>query len=130
MTDHWQELFQAPGQISPHNLHMIEIELHPDIWLSDFCDHISRVLDVIEKIIRPIARVDRFDQQRDVFGCRKVSRARQIVDEYAISRGTLFGRDLAGKAVNGAAADRARVVESTRKKSLPVFLPARHGRKP
>src|SRR5262249_44980497 len=39
-------------------------------------------------------------------------------------------RDLASKAVNRAAADHTRVVERARKKGLPVFLAARHSRKP
>src|SRR5262245_3630876 len=97
MTDHRQELFQAPGQIAPDNLHMIEIELHADIWLSDFCNHVGRVLDVIEKIIRPVARVNRLDQQRDVFCCRKVGRARKVVDEYAIGRRTRSEERRVGK---------------------------------
>ena len=86
--------------------------------------------DMIEKIIRPVARVDRLDQQCDVFGCRKVGRACKIIDEYAIGSGPLLGRDLSGKTVNCAAADRARVLEGARKQDLPVFLPTGHRRKP
>src|SRR4029079_13593819 len=55
MTDHRQELFHAADQIAAHNLHVVKVELHPDIRLADLCYHIGRVFDVIKKIIWPIA---------------------------------------------------------------------------
>src|SRR5215472_334253 len=64
-----------------------------------------------EEIVRPVARIDRLDQQRDVFLLRGVGDAREIPDEGRLRRRPLLRRHLAGEAVDLAATDGSDVVE-------------------
>ena len=64
-------------QVAADDLHMIEIELDSHVRHPGLGDDVGGVLDVIEKIARPVARVDRLDQQRDVLGGGEIGGALQ-----------------------------------------------------
>src|SRR5262249_56718107 len=81
---------------------MIEIELHADIALRGVFDDGSSMLDVIEKIVRPVPTVDRLDQQLDFLGGSKIGGVHQIFEENAIGGRTLFGGNLAGETMDPA----------------------------
>ena len=99
---------------------MIEIELHADVRLADLGDDVGGVLDAVEEIIRPVARIDRLDQQRDVLCGGEIGGAFEIVDEHALGRRALLGRNLAGQAMHRAAADRGDVVERAGEQRLEI----------
>src|SRR6185437_494310 len=75
VADHREVVLEPVQQVTAHDLHVIEIELHAQVGPSHLGDDIGGVLDVIEEVVRPVARIDRLDQKRDVFLCRKVSGA-------------------------------------------------------
>ncbi len=56
MPDHRQIFLQPVDQIAADDLHMIEIELHAQVGLADLGDDIGGMLDLVEKIIRQVAR--------------------------------------------------------------------------
>src|SRR5437660_24959 len=66
VTDERKILFEAFDQIAADDLGMIEVELNAHIWPLNFGNDVGRLLDPAEEIIRPIARVERLDQERDV----------------------------------------------------------------
>ena len=89
---------------------MIEIELDAHIRRADFGDDVGGVLDAAEEIARPIARIDRLDEQRDIRLGRIGRRALEIFDENGLRRRALFRRHHAGHAMDGAAADRHDII--------------------
>ncbi len=115
-------------QIAADDLHVIEIELHLDVRLARLGDDVGGVLDVVEEIIRPVARVDRLDQQRDVLGRGEIGGALEIVEKHAVGGRALLGRHLAGKAMDRAAADRRDVIERAGKQPGEILLAPGHRR--
>ena len=104
-------LLEPPDQIAADDLHMIEIELDAHIRPADLGDDVGGMLGPVEEIVRPVARIDRLDQQRDVLLGREVGGAREIRDEGRLGGRPLLGRHLAGEAMDLAAAERHDVVE-------------------
>ena len=105
---------------------MIEVELNAHVGRTNFANNISGVLDTVEKIIRPVARVDRLDQERDVRLRGVLCSAREIFDEGGLGGWTLVRRYGAGKAVNGAAADGDDIVECLSERRIPIALASGH----
>ena len=128
MADQRQVLLEAGDEIAADDLHMVEIVLDFHIGLADLGDDVGGLLDAAEKIIRPVARVDRLDQQGDFLVRGQVGCARQVADEGALGGGPLLGRNHAGHAVDRGAADSDGVIERLLEHDLPVALAARHRR--
>ena len=79
----------------------------------------------MQEITRPIARIDRLDQQRDV-RFRRVGRgALEVFDENGFRRRALFRRHGAGHAMDGAAADGDHIIECTLEGCVPIALASR-----
>ena len=55
---------------------VVKIELDFHVRLADLGDDVGGLLDAGEKIVRPVARIDRLDQARDVVAPRQIRRAR------------------------------------------------------
>ena len=104
---------------------MIEIELDAHIGRADFADDIGGVLDAAQEIIRPVALIDRLDQERDV-GLGGVGRgALEVFDENGFRRRALLRRHGAGHAMDGAAADRHHIIERALERRVPIALAPR-----
>src|SRR3954447_6497765 len=130
MTDARQMAFEPPDQIAADDLLMIEIELQLYVRPLEPGDDVSALLGTCQKIIRPVAGIDWFDQQRDVVGSRKIGRLLQVGDQRALCRRALFGRHNAGHAMNGVAADGDGVIERLFELCGKFLLPPWHGREP
>src|SRR6516225_9985760 len=128
VSNHGEVFLETVDQIAAHDLHMIEIELHADIGLRGVFDDGSSMLDVIEKIVRPVPTVDRLDQQLNFFGGSKIGGVHQIFEENAIGGRTLFGGNLAGKTMDRARAGCGRGGERKGEQRMPNLLPPWHGR--
>ena len=76
-----QIFLEALEQIAADDLHVIEIELDAHVRRADLADDVGGVLDAAEKIVRPVARIDRLDQQRDIRLGGFRGGARDILDE-------------------------------------------------
>src|SRR5580704_11574301 len=125
VADHGEEFFEALEQIARHDLHVVEIELDAHIRRADLGDNVGGVLDPAQEIARPVARIDRFDQQRDV-GLGGVGRgALEVFDENGLRRRALLGRHRAGHAMDGAAADRRHIIERALEGCVPIALAPR-----
>src|SRR5262249_24511224 len=116
-------------QIATNNLRVIEIELHADICLSDLCNHICRMLGMVEKVVWPIATVNRLDKQCNVPCRRKIRRVSKIFKEHTVGCWALLCLDLACEAMNRAGANSDRIAERARKQRLRVLLASGHGGK-
>ena len=57
--------FEAADEIAAEDLHVVEIELDAQIRRADLADDVGGMLDAIEEIAWPVARIERLDQQRD-----------------------------------------------------------------
>ena len=126
MADHRQILLEPVQQVAADDLHVIKIELHAQVRLADLGDDVGGVLGAIEEIARPVARIDRLDQQFDVFCRGEIGGARKVGGKDAVGGRALVRLDLAGQAVHGAAADRGGVIERSSKLRVPVLLAAGH----
>ncbi len=111
MADERQMLLESPDEIAADDLGVIEVELDAHVRPLHLGDDVGRLLDAGEEIVRPVARIDRLDQQRDVLLPRRIGRAHEIPDEGHLRRRALLRRHLAGEAVDLAAADGGDVVE-------------------
>src|ERR1700685_1865757 len=125
VADDGEELFEALEQIAADDLHVIKIELDAHIGRADLGDDIGGMLDAAQEIARPVARIDRLDQQRDVGLGRVGCGALEIFDENGLRRRPLFRRHGAGHAMNGTAADRRDVFERALKSYVPIALASR-----
>jgi hypothetical protein len=65
MADQGAEFFETSDQVAADDLHVIKIELDAQVGRADLADYVGGVLDMLEKIIGPVARIDRFDQYDD-----------------------------------------------------------------
>ncbi len=129
VTDQRQILLEPVEDVAADDLHMIEIELDAHVGLADLADDVGGVLDVVEEVAGPVARIDRLHQDFDVPGRGEVGSAGDIRDIDALGRRTLLGRHVPGQAMHRAAADRADVIERLGKRRLPVLLAAGQRRK-
>src|SRR5262245_55655113 len=127
MANHRKKFLETMDQVTADDLHVIEIELHADIWLADLCDNSGRVLHMIEKIIRPVATVNRLYEQVYVPCRRTVGGDGKVFNEHPVGCRTLLRRDLARKAMNRAGANLARIIERAVEQRLPILLAPRHG---
>jgi hypothetical protein len=127
MTDDGQEFFKTIDQVSTHDLNVIEIELHADVLLPDLANNVRRVFDMIQEIIRPIATVDRLNQQCNFLGGGQIGCTGQIVDKDTVCSRSLLGRHLAGQTMNRARANSAGIFERAGEQRLPVLLATRYG---
>ena len=98
--------------------------------LAGLGDDVGGVLDPIEKIIRPVARIDRLDQQRDIFGRRDIGSTHEVADIDALGCRALLGRNFASQAMHGVSTDRRNIVERAGKQNLPILFAAGHGGQP
>ena len=73
---------------------MIEIELDADVLALRLGDEVGGVLDPVEEIARPVARIDRLDQQRDVLLRREVGGLHQIATKTVSPAGRCSGGSL------------------------------------
>src|SRR5262245_24048541 len=97
--------FESPEEIAADDLGVIEVELDAHVRPLHLGDDVGRLLGSGEEIVRPVARIDRLDQQRDVLLLRRVGDAREIPDEGHHPRRPLLRRHLAGEAMSLTAAD-------------------------
>src|SRR5262245_29185037 len=111
MSDHGVEFFETADQIAANDLNVIKIELHADVRPAGLCDHIGRMLVMIEKIVWAIAAVDRLDEQCNASRGGEIRRPSKILYEYPVSGRTLFGLNPAGQAMDRARVDCGCVVE-------------------
>ena len=111
MPDHGHVLFEALDQIAADDLGMIEVELDAHVRPLHLGDDIGRVLGAGEKIVGPVARIDRLDQHGHVLLARRIGRPGEIADKSRLRRWTLLRRHPAGEAVDLAPPDRGDVVE-------------------
>ena len=111
MADDRKVLLEPAYEIAADDLRVIEIELHAQVFPLDLGDDVGRVLGAGEEIVRPVARIERLDQERDVLLRRSVRRAREIPDQRGFGGGPLLGRHLAGQHMDLAAADRHHIGE-------------------
>jgi hypothetical protein len=65
VTDHGKEFSETLDKIAADDLDMIKIELDAQVRRADLTDDVGGMLDVPEKIVRPVARIDRLDQHGD-----------------------------------------------------------------
>src|SRR6476646_11495684 len=129
MSDDGQEFFETIDQVSTHDLNVIEIELHADGFLPDLANKVRRVFDMIQEIIRPVATVDRLNQQCNFLGGGQIGCTGQIVDKDAVCSRALLERHLAGQTMNPARANCAGIFERAGEQRLPVLLATRYGSK-
>ena len=92
-------LLEPVDQIARLDLHMIEIELHPHIGPADLGDDRRRLLRQVQQIVRPVAPVERLDQDADAVLGGEIGGAGEIGDERALP-GALLRRHPAGHAVD------------------------------
>ena len=111
MADQGKMFLEAADEIAADDLRVIEVELHAHVRPLHLGDDVGRLLGAGEEIVRPVARIDRLDQQRDVFLLRGIGDAREIPDEGHLRRRPLLRRHLAGEAMDLTAADGGDVVE-------------------
>src|SRR5262245_36349511 len=126
VPDQGEMFFEAPDQIAAHDLRMKKIELNAHVWPLHLGNNIGSVFHAGTKVVRPIARVDRLDQQSDLIHKRYVGRACKIADEGELRRRALFGRYPPGKTVNLGAADCFHIGERLRKEAREFRLAAGH----
>src|SRR5262249_55773299 len=105
MADERQMFLEPPNEIAADDLGVIEVELDAYVRPLPLGDEAGRLLGAGEEIVRPVARIDRLDQQRDVFLLRGIGDAREIPDEGRLRGRPLLRRHLAGEAMDLAAAD-------------------------
>src|SRR5262245_30282735 len=127
VANYRKEFLETTDQVAADNLHVIEIELHADIWLAGLCDNICRVFHMIEKIIWPVATVYRLDEQTDVPRRRTVGGDGKVFNKYPVGRRALLRRDLARETMNRAGANLARIIERAVEQRQPILLARRHG---
>src|SRR5262245_10016646 len=111
MAHEWQVLFKAPDEIAADDLRVIEVKLDAHVRPLHLGDDVDRLLGAGEEIIRPVARIDRLDQERDVLLPRRVGGTHEVANEGHFRRRPLLRRYLAGEAVDLTAADGSDVVE-------------------
>ena len=92
VADQRQVFFEAADEIAADDLGVIEIELDAHIFPFNLGDDVGGVLGAVQVIVRPVARIDRLDQERDVFLRRRVGGAREIFDQRGLGGGPLLGR--------------------------------------
>src|SRR4029077_15328389 len=129
MSDDGQEFSETIDQVSTHDLNVIEIELYADVFLPDLADNVGRVFDMIQEIIRPIATVDRLNQQCNFLGGGQIGCTGQIIDKDTVCSRALLGRPLARQTQKRRRADRAGIFERAGEQRLPVLLATRYGSK-
>src|SRR5439155_5772541 len=81
MPDNRKVLLEPSDEIAADDLDVIEIELNAHIRPLHLGDDVGCLLDAAEEIIRPIARVERLDQERDVALARRIGSPNEIADE-------------------------------------------------
>src|SRR5712691_4257382 len=111
VRDMGQMLLEPSDQVAADDLGVIEVELDAQVRVFYLRDDVGRLLGAGEEIVRAVARVDRLDQQRDVRRRGPLGRLREIADEGPLRRRALLGLNLAGEAMDLAAADQGDVVE-------------------
>ena len=109
---------------------MIEIELDADVSPLRLGDDVGGVLDPVEEVARPVARIDRLDQQRDVLLGREIGRLHEIADEDGLAGGPLLRRELARQHMDLPPADRDHIVERLPEQDREFSLAARHAGEP
>src|SRR5713226_2877190 len=97
MTNDRKIFLEPPDEIAADDLAVIEIELDAHIRPLDLGDDVGCLLDTGEEIIRPIARIERLDQQRDVACARRIGRSSEVANEGELRRRALLGGHLAGE---------------------------------
>src|SRR5215510_6645531 len=127
MADDRKMLFESADQVAADDLRVVEVELHAYVRPLYLGDDIGRLLGASEEIVRPVARIDRLDQQRDVLLRRQIGGMREIGNESPLRRRTLLRRHLAGEAMDLAAADRGDVLERLGEERGEFLLAARDG---
>ena len=126
MADRGKMALEARGEIAGLDLHVIEIELHPHIRPRDLLDDRRRLLRQMQQIFRPVAPVERLDQEADAVLGGEIGGAGEIGDERAFGRALLgFRRHPAGEAVDGLRADADRIVERPGEQRGELLLRAR-----
>ena len=81
MGDALEVALDRRRQIALHDLHVIDVVLHPQIVRPHLLDDVDRLLRAIEIEARDVARVDGFDQQPDPCGFELVGCKTQVGNE-------------------------------------------------
>jgi hypothetical protein len=89
-----KKLFESPDEIAADDLGMIEIELDAHICPIDLGDDVGRMLDAGEEIIRPVARIERLEENRDVALSRRIGGRDEVADEVRSAAGRCSGATL------------------------------------
>src|SRR5712692_11362458 len=108
------EAAQMDGEITLHDLAVIEVELQFDVVAADAVEDGERLGGGVEEIAGDIARIDRLDQQGDAVRRDEVGGAAQIGDEHGSAFGFgAIGGPQAGEDVEPLAAGRQRIAQRT-----------------
>ena len=130
MPGHRQELLETPQEVAADDLDVIEIELDAHIRAVDPGDQVRRLLDPSDEIVRPVARIERLDQQHDILLRREVGGACEIGHEHPLGRRALLGRHHPGHGVDRRAVDRDDVVERLLEDLCELAFAPGHGAQP
>src|SRR5262249_962369 len=93
----------SDDEIPATDLVMVEIELDAQVRPVRFAQDVGRLLQRSEEIPRPVAPVDRLDQQGDAPIGRAIGAARKIANKGALRLRLLMGGRNAGQAMDLAA---------------------------
>src|SRR6185437_1154238 len=112
VRDVLQILAYRRREIALHDLPVIDVVLHPEIWRSDAFYDVGRLRRRVEKVRWNVARVDRLDQQRQAFVGERLRCKAQVV-EICLAQGAVLGADWRGsrQAVKLRAAKRFRIAD-------------------
>ena len=124
MADERQVCFEAPDEIAAEDLCVIKIELNAQIGAADLGDDIGGLLDAIEEIAGRSRGLSGSIRRVILAVSASAAAFARFPDEDRLGRRTLLGWDTAGHAMNGAAANRHRVIKGARKACLPLALAA------
>src|SRR5262249_60312855 len=91
MADMWKGSLEPVAQIAAYNLGVVEIELNTHVGPPNFANYGGGMLGPRKKIIRPVARIDRLNQERNGPFSRQVRCSLQVGNEDPLRRGALLG---------------------------------------
>jgi hypothetical protein len=73
------------GQVTAHDLAMIQVHLQQQVVTPNFLNNLMRVISCIEEIPRHIAHIDRLDYELNTMWTQRLGGPTQIADEYGLT---------------------------------------------
>src|SRR5215475_7295902 len=129
MADMCKGSLESVAQIAAYNLGVVEIELNTHVGPPNFANNGGGMLGPGEKIIRPVAWIDRLNQERNGLFSRQVSRSLQVGNEDPLRRRALLGRHPSCQYMDLPAPNPGDVVERLAKQHAEVLFAPRQSRK-